>query len=66
MEKMQRALDEDEVLKNQLVGWGAALAATLLALAAGAGAYSALLGLFAAVVAMTLQIIKKERKGVAK
>jgi 4-hydroxybenzoate polyprenyltransferase len=62
MEKMQRTLGEDEVLKNQLVGWGAALAATLLALAAGAGTFSGLIGLAAAMVAMTWRHIKNERK----
>lgn len=66
MEKMQRALDEDEVLKNQLAGWGAALLTIALALAAGAGVYSGLLGLVAAMAAMTWRFKKNERKAVEK
>lgn len=66
MDNTQRKLDEDEVLKNQLVGWGAALPAIALSVALGAGVFSILLGLAAAAAAMTYRVKKNERKAVEK
>jgi hypothetical protein len=64
MEQME--LDENEVLKNQLVGWGVTLAAALLGLSAGAGVFSGLIGLAAAIVVMTWRIKRNEERGVAR
>lgn len=59
---VQKKREEDEVLKNQLVGWGVALPTIALCWAAGAGAFSVLLGLCAAMVALTWRLKKNERK----
>lgn len=63
---MQRKLDEDEILKNQLVGWGAALPTIALTFALGAGAFSVLIGLVAAMAALLWRLKKLERKAVSK
>jgi len=63
---MQRKLDEDEILKNQLVGWGAALPTIALTFAVGAGLFSIALGAGAAMAAMLWRLKKLERKVVSK
>ena len=66
MDNTRQKLDEDEVLKNQLVGWGAALPTIALAFALGAGSFSVLLGLAAAMAALLWRLKKLDRKAVAK
>jgi len=58
--------NKDEILKNQLVGWGVALPTIALASAAGGGMFSVLLGAIAAVSVMLWRIKKNEQKEAAK
>lgn len=60
------SIEKDEELKSQAIGWAAAVVAILIGLAMGAGTFSVLLGLVAAVSTMIWRIKKLERKAVAK
>lgn len=59
-------IEKDEELKNQAIGWAAALPTIALTFAAGAGWFSVVLGLVAAMAAMTWRLKKNELKEVAK
>lgn len=65
-DKAAREKNENESLKLQLVGWGAALPTIALGVVAGAGVFSVLLGVVAAVAAMMWQLKKNEREVVEK
>lgn len=58
--------NEDEALKNQVIGWSVMVVATLIGLALGAGTFSALVGLFTTVLVMVWRLKRNERKEGAK
>lgn len=59
-------IEKDEELKNQAIGWAVALPTILIALAAGAGVFSLLIGLCSAVAVMFWRLKKNECKEVTK